>query len=231
MSGLCQGDILNLFPEQMYSKILNKLKFPIGFVGLIWVIYIFQVSSGIDLRTLGVYPRRIEGLPGILTSPLIHGSWEHLFYNSVSFLILSAILFWFYPKIALKSFIWIYLLSGLGIWIFAAPYTYHIGASGIVYGMISLVFWSGIFRRNIKSIVLALIILILYAGYFGGIMPGQQGISWEGHLLGAVAGILLAWIYRSDIEEDEIPVVETDDDEDKEREYFLPRDVFDSKKD
>ena len=210
----------------MQAQLLRRLSFPIGFVGLIWVIHIFQVISGIDFRTLGVFPRRMIGLPGILTSPLIHGSWEHLFYNSISFLILSAILFWFYPRIAIKSFVCIYLLSGLGVWIFAVPYTYHIGASGIVYGMVSLVFWSGIFRRNIKSIVLALVILVLYAGYFGGIVPGKEGISWESHLLGAVAGIILAWIYKHEIEEDEIPepVVE----EEEEKTYFLPRDTFDS---
>jgi membrane associated rhomboid family serine protease len=211
----------------MFQKTLSKLAFPIFFVGLIWAIHIFQAISGIDLRTLGVFPGKVEGLPGILTSPLIHASWEHLFYNSISFLILGSIVFWFYPKIALRSFFWIYFMSGLGVWIFAAPNAYHIGASGIVYGMVSLVFWSGIFRRNLKSIVLALIILILYAGYFGGIVPGKEGISWESHLLGAVAGIVLAWFYRSKIEEDEIPVV-VEEEEEEEKSYFLPRDVFDT---
>ncbi len=211
----------------MNEKILKRLTFPIAFVGLIWVIHIFQVFSGIDLRTLGVFPGRIEGLPGILTSPLIHASWEHLFYNSISFLILGTIIFWFYPKIALKSFFWIYIMSGLGVWIFAPPNAYHIGASGLVYGMVSLVFWSGIFRRNMKSIVLALIILMLYAGYFGGIVPGKEGISWQSHLLGAITGIILAWIYRSNIEEDEVPPPIEDEEED-EKSYFLPRDVFDT---
>ena len=176
-----------------------------------------------------MYPGKIEGLPGILTSPLIHGSWEHLFYNSLSFLILGAILFWFYPKIALKSFAWLYMMSGLGVWIFATPNSFHIGASGLVYGMVSLVFWSGIFRRNLKSIVLALIILVLYAGYFGGIVPGKEGISWESHLLGALAGIFLAWFYKSDIEEDEIPEPPMEDVDEGSEEYFLPRDIFDVK--
>jgi hypothetical protein len=91
--------------------------------------------------------------------------------------------------------------------------------------MVSLVFWSGIFRRNVKSIVLALIILVMYAGFFEGIVPGKEGISWEGHLSGAIAGILLAWIYRKDVEADEIvPEVE---EEVEERHYFLPRDTFD----
>src|SRR5687767_7549330 len=208
----------------MYSIILKRLSFPIGFVILIWVIHMMQAYLGISLVKLGVFPGAIEGLPGILTSPLIHGSWDHLFYNSLSFLILGAIIFWFYPKIALRSFVWLYLLSGLGVWLFAQPHSYHIGASGLVYGMVSLVFWNGVFRRNLKSTVLALIILVLYAGYFGGIVPGKEGISWESHLLGALAGIALAYFYKKDVEDDEIP--ETVPDDEEEKEYFLRRDTF-----
>jgi membrane associated rhomboid family serine protease len=139
---------------------------------------------------------------------------------------LGAVIFWFYPRIALKSFVWLYLLSGLGVWIFAQPNSYHIGASGVVYGMVSLVFWNGIFRRNLKSIVLALIILMLYAGFFEGIIPGKEGISWESHLLGGIAGIVLAWVYRKDVEADEIPVP-IEEEEEEEKQYFLRRDVFD----
>lgn len=211
----------------VFEKILRTLAFPIGFVILVWIIHIVQFFSGIDLRTLGVFPKAVEGLPGILTSPLIHGGWQHLFYNSISFFILGAIIFWFYQRIALRSFLLIYILSGLGVWIFGQSGTYHIGASGLVYGMVSLVFWSGVFRRNIKSVVLALIILILYAGYFGGIIPGKEGVSWESHLLGALAGIVLAWIYKDDIEEDEVPEPPLEDVEEKE--YFLRRDAFEVK--
>jgi len=208
----------------MYSTIWRRLSFPIGFVALLWVIHAMQVFLNTNLIKLGVFPGKIEGLPGILTSPLIHGSWDHLFYNSLSFLILGAIIFWFYPKIALQSFVWLYLLSGLGVWLFAQPNSFHIGASGLVYGMVSLVFWNGVFRRNLKATVLALIVLVLYAGYFGGIVPGKEGISWESHLLGAIAGIGLAWFYKKDIEEDEVPEPPLEDDE--EREYFLERDAF-----
>ena len=208
----------------MYAVVLKRLGFPIGFVLLIWVIHAMQQFLGTSLIKLGVFPGRIEGLPGILTSPLIHGSWDHLFYNSLSFLILGAIIFWFYPKIALPSFVWLYLLSGLGVWLFAQPNSYHIGASGLVYGMVSLVFWNGVFRRNLKATVLGLIILVLYAGYFAGIVPGKEGISWESHLLGALAGIALAWFYKEDIEEDEVAEPPLEDTEEKE--YFLRRDVF-----
>ncbi len=210
----------------MYSHILRRLSFPIGFVLLIWVIHAMQEFLGTSLIRLGVFPQKIEGLPGILTSPLIHGSWDHLFYNSISFMILGSIIFWFYPKIALRSFVWLYLLSGLGVWIFAQPNSFHIGASGLVYGMVSLVFWNGVFRRNLKSTVLALIILVLYAGYFGGIVPGKEGVSWESHLLGAIAGIMLAFFYKGDIEEDEVPELPMEDD-DEEKEFFLQRDAFD----
>jgi membrane associated rhomboid family serine protease len=210
------------------ATFIRRLSFPLSFIGLIWVIHLLQVISGIDLRRLGVFPRFIEGLPGILTSPLIHGSWEHLFYNSISFLILGGVIFLFYPRIALRSIIWLNLLSGLGVWIFAQPGTFHIGASGVVYGMVSLVFWNGIFRRNLKSIVLALVVLVLYAGFFEGIVPGKEGISWESHLLGGVAGIVIAWLYRNDIEEDEVPPPPVEEEE-EEKEYFLPRDVFEVK--
>lgn len=209
------------------SIFFRRIVFPVSFVGLLLAIHLLQEITGLDLRRLGVFPRHLEGLPGILTSPLIHGSWEHLFYNSVSFLMLGAVIFWFYPRIALKSIFWLYLLSGFGVWIFAQPNSFHIGASGVVYGMVSLVFWNGIFRRNLKSIVLALIILMLYAGFFGGIVPGKEGVSWESHLLGAIAGIVLAWLYRNDIEPDEIPEPVHEIEEPEEKEYFLPRDTFD----
>lgn len=211
--------------DQETRRFIRRLGFPLGFVGVIFVIHLLQAILNLDLRRLGVFPREVDGLPGILTGPLIHGSWEHLFSNSVSFIMLGAVLFWFYPRIALRSIIWLYLLSGFGIWISGQPFSYHIGASGIVYGMVSLVFWNGVFRRNVKSIVLALIILVMYAGFFEGIVPGKEGISWEGHLSGAIAGILLAFIYRRDVEEDEIvPEVE---EEIEERHYYLPRDTFD----
>lgn len=207
----------------MYSLILKRLSFPIAFVLLIWVIHFMQIILGTSLVKLGIFPGTLDGLPGILTSPLIHGSWDHLFYNSISFLILGSIIFWFYPRIALRSFMLLYVISGLGVWAFAQSNSYHIGASGLVYGMVSLVFWNGVFRRNLKSTVLALIILILYAGYFGGIVPGKEGISWESHLLGALAGIGLAWVYKNDVEEDEIPEPPM---EEEEKEFFLRRDTF-----
>lgn len=175
LSALFPGAILNHELNLMYKAFLRKMRFPIVFLVLLWIIQFVQWAGHFDFGVMGVLPKRVEGLPGILTSPLIHGSWGHLFSNTISFFMLSAVVFGLYPKIALRSFILLYLLSGLGVWIFADPFAYHIGASGIVYGMVSLVFWLGIFRRNAKSIVLALIVLVVYSGFFSGIFPGRQG--------------------------------------------------------
>lgn len=211
--------------DQEIRQFTRRLGFPVGFVIFIWIVHVFQLITSIDLVRFGVYPRSVDGLPGILTGPMIHGSWEHLFSNTMSFLILGATMFWFYPRIAFKSIAWMYLLSGLGIWLIGQPGSFHIGASGVIYGMVSFVFWSGIFRRNIKSVVLALIILVLYAGFFEGIIPGKEGISWEGHLSGGIAGIIIAWFYRKAIEPDEVEVIHEDIEEEKT--FYLPRDTFD----
>ena len=195
------------------------------FIVALWVIHTISFFADLNLAFLGVLPRKASGLVGILTAPLIHGDWQHLISNTIPLAAMSAMLFLFFRRVAVKTFLLVYLLSGIGVWLFGRPDTHHIGASGVVYGLISFVFWSGIFRRNLRSIVLALVILVMYSGYFAGIVPGEERISWESHLLGACAGIFLAWLYKSKIEPDEKvePVVETAEPE----RYFLPRDTFD----
>jgi membrane associated rhomboid family serine protease len=206
--------------------ILNALRFPMVFVVSLWVIHTVTFFTGIRLSYLGVLPREISGLVGIITSPLIHGDWQHLISNTVPLAALGAVIFLFYRRVAVKAFLLIYILSGLGVWLFARPFTHHIGASGLVYGLISFVFWSGIFRRSLRSIVLALVMLVMYSGYFPGIMPGKEGISWESHLYGAITGIIIAWIFKGRIEEDEVePPLPEEPEPDR---YFFPRDVFES---
>ncbi len=204
--------------------ILRALRFPTTFIVGLWVIHTVRTIAGLDLTFLGVLPREWSGLPGIFTAPLIHGEWQHLILNTIPLAALSVVLFLFYRRVAVKVFLFIYVMSGLGVWLFARPHTHHIGASGVVYGLLAFVFWSGIFRRNMRAIVLALIVLVMYSGYFPGIVPGAPGISWESHLFGAVSGILIAWVFRDKIEPDEVPPHEEEEDE-PER-YFLPRDVF-----
>ena len=210
---------------EITAKEFNRsLRFPVIFIGIMWIIHILKVVLNIPFNRLGVLPRETDGLVGILASPLIHGDWGHLASNSVPAFVLLTMIFIFYRKVALKSFALIYILTGLAVWAFAHK-AFHIGASGVVYGLVSFVFWSGIFRRNIKSIVLALIVTILYSGYFVGIVPDQPGISWESHLFGAIVGIFVAYLFRKQMEEEK-NMEEYTQSEEEEETYFLERDTF-----
>ncbi len=168
----------------------------------IWIIHVCKAVLHLPLGRLGIYPRDLDGLKGVIFAPLIHGDWAHLMSNTGPLLMLTFTIIFFYRKIAFKSIALIYVLTGLAVWVFARQ-NFHIGASGVVYGMVSFVFWLGVFRRNAKSIILALIILFLYSGLVMGILPNQPGVSWESHLFGGVVGILVAFMMRFQKELDE----------------------------
>ena len=199
------------------------MRFPLRFIALLWAIQLLQALSGISLARLGIFPREVFGLKGIITGPLIHGDWHHLISNTVPLVALMGILFVFFRRVAMKSFLTIYILTGLAVWLFGRAPVFHIGASGIVYGLVAFVFWSGVFRRSLQSIVLALIIVVMYSGYFYGILPGQEGISWESHLFGGIIGIMTAWLFKSSLEKAEAPPPPLPEEESG---FFLNRDTF-----
>lgn len=209
------------------NRLLASLRFPFVLLVVMWAIHLVQFFSGIDFGSLGIYPRKPFGLRGILLSPLIHGDWQHIISNSPPFFVLTAILLYFYPKVAIRSFTMVYLLTGLAVWLFGRN-VFHIGASGVIYGLVAFVFWNGIFRRSLRSIVLALVVLFFYSGLFMGIVPNeQQNISWESHLLGAIVGIFTSYWYKGETEKDENPKPPAWEEESGERPYFLERDAFD----
>lgn len=160
-----------------------------------WVVYLIALFLNLDLSRMGILPRNMIGILGIISGPIIHANFTHLLSNTIPLLILGWAIFFFYYKVSYKTFVIIYLLTGLLVWLFARQ-VYHIGASGIVYGFVSFLFFSGIFRRDNKSIAIALIVTFLYGGIVWGILPGQKGISWESHLFGGIAGIITAFIFR-----------------------------------
>jgi len=159
------------------------------------VVYLIALFLNLDLSRMGILPRNMIGILGIISGPIIHANFTHLLSNTIPLLILGWAIFFFYYKVSYKTFVIIYLLTGLLVWLFARQ-VYHIGASGIVYGFVSFLFFSGIFRRDNKSIAIALIVTFLYGGIVWGILPGQKGISWESHLFGGIAGIITAFIFR-----------------------------------
>jgi len=193
---------------------------------LLWSIHIISWITGYSFAHYGIYPREWHGMLGILTAPLVHADFQHLLSNSFPFFVLTGIIYFFYKSVAIPSFVLIYLLTGFTVWLFARP-VYHIGASGVVYGLISFILFSGIFRRNIKSIVLALSVTVLYSGYFYGLVPLKDGVSWESHLFGALVGVLIAFIFKEIIEDDELTHDPFAGEQYESKQFYLPRDAFD----
>jgi len=183
-------------PEK--RKIIQSLFLPFLFVILIWIIKLGEMATQTDLGFLGIYPRTFKGLFGIITTPLLHADLNHLFANSVPLLVLGGSLFYFYKELAIKTFLLIYFITGLSVWV-GGREAYHIGASGVVYGLASFLFFSGIIRRDGKLLAITLLVTFLYGSMVWGIFPDffpEKNISFESHFWGMVAGAILAWYFR-----------------------------------
>lgn len=183
----------NIITEK--RKFIHSLVFPAAFFILLWIIKLIENESGWDLYYLGIYPRKLSGLKGIIFSPLIHADFNHLVNNSFTLLVLSVALFYFYRPISYKIFFLIYIISGICVWT-GGRAAFHIGASGIIYGIAAFIFFSGVIRRDTRLSAIALIIVFLYGSMIWGIFPLNPGISWESHLWGAIAGVILSVVYR-----------------------------------
>ncbi len=193
------------------TKGRKSILFPGAFIVFIWLVYLSQTTFNMPFAHYGILPRTVEGISGILSAPLIHADFNHLISNTPALLILCVTVIYFYPDSSLKVLGSIYLMTGTLVWLFARP-VYHIGASGIVYGLLGYLFFSGVFRRDNRSIAIALLVTFLYGGLIWGVLPGAAGISWESHLFGGVSGIIVAFIFRKedpyikyDWEKEEIP--------------------------
>ena len=164
---------------------------------LIVGIKIFEEYLGVRWAKYGVFPRSLEGVLGIITSPFIHGDWKHVFNNSVPLLVLGTSLRYFYKDISKEVFLWSWLMSGLWLWAIGRP-SFHIGASGIVYALASFLFFSGLIRKHTRLMAVSFVVVFLYGSMVWGVFPIKEHISWEGHLSGGLAGIILAWWFRSE---------------------------------
>ncbi|MFC2137196.1 rhomboid family intramembrane serine protease [Bacteroidota bacterium] len=184
-----------LEPITEKQRFIHSIIFPSLFIIILWIIKIFEYEFNWDLHTLGVYPRKIFGLIGILTSPFIHGSFEHLFNNSTALFVLTLAVFYFYRPIQYKVFFLVFIISGIWVW-FGGRSAYHIGASGIVYGLASFIFFSGVIRNDVRLMSISFIVVFLYGSMVWGIFPIKHTISWESHMLGSIAGLILAVYYR-----------------------------------
>lgn len=186
----------------LLKQIYSTLVYPLFFVVSVWFVFLLQKTIDYNFLKLGVLPRETKGLIGIITSVFIHGDLNHILSNTLPLLVLGMMLFYFYKKIAKSVFIWLWLISGLWLWIGGrnnATYpTYHIGASTLVYGLASFLFFSGVFRRHLRLMVVSVLVVFLYGGIVWGVFPLKEEMSWEGHLFGTIAGILIAFNYRKE---------------------------------
>jgi membrane associated rhomboid family serine protease len=171
------------------------LAVPITVLVIIWGIYFIEINYGFNFNKYGIYPKTLKGLRGILFSPFIHSSVSHIFNNSIPLAVMLGSLYFFYKKIATKVLLIGVLLTGILTWSFARP-AYHIGASGVVYFLVSFVFFSGIFRKYYRLIALSLAVVFLYGSMIWYVFPVEDSISWEGHLSGFLVGFLFAYIFR-----------------------------------
>jgi membrane associated rhomboid family serine protease len=180
------------------KKVLLSAFIPFIFIFLMWTTKVIETLFSIDLVFLGIHPLNADGLSGIIFSPFVHADLKHLFNNSISLFLLSLALFFFYSEVALKVFLSTWFFTGILVWI-AGRASWHIGASGIVYGLAAFLFFSGIIRKYFRLVALSLLVVFLYGSMVWGLFPEvYKNVSWESHMLGFFSGIMLAIYYRKE---------------------------------
>ncbi len=180
--------------------ISQNIKIAFLAVACLWAIYaiglVLNTVSSLDIRSYGIQPRDTGGLAGIVFWPFLHGGLLHLLANSFALFFLLLLTLVFYKKLTIYAVIIITLAGGAGVWVAASPNTVHIGASGVIFGLVGFLISGGIFRRELKSLLLSIIVLVVYGSLLLTLLIAVPGISWTGHLFGFLSGILAAWILR-----------------------------------
>jgi membrane associated rhomboid family serine protease len=169
------------------------------FTGMLYVVEAADVVSGGALDAEGgIEPREFDGLDGVLFAPLLHGDWAHLVANTVPFLVFGflAMAGGIRQFVAVTATIW--LLGGLGVWLLGPADTNHIGASGVIFGWLVFLLARGFYTRSAAQIVLAVGLFLIWGGVLWGVLPGDPGISWQGHLFGAIGGVIAARLLMRD---------------------------------
>jgi len=178
------------------KRLIYSTVFPLLMLIVMWVVKLYEYTFDLNLSAFGINPRTLSGLFGIITSPFLHGDFDHLLSNSFPIFLFGTLIFYFFRDTAFRVSVLIWLGTGLWVWLAARP-SFHIGASGIVYGLAGFLVFSGILTKNRTLASISLIIIFLYGGMIWGVFPGDRGVSWESHLLGAFTGFLLAvWYAR-----------------------------------
>lgn len=175
-------------------RLFRALNLSLAFVLLLAMVYSAQGSF--DVRPFTIAPLSADGLLGILTAPLLHGSLEHIAANASALLILGTLAGAVYPRATLWAVPLVWLGAGLGPWLLADPGTHTLGASGLTHGLMFMVFMLGLLRRDRAAIAAGMIAFLFYGGMVLTVLPREAGVSWQAHMGGAVAGLVAAFLFR-----------------------------------
>ena len=186
----------SLFLRGVPMKISLNLRLAFAAIAVLWLVYISNLILEIDLRMYGITPRQIDGLWGILAAPFLHGDIHHLMANTGVLFILLAVSLSYNRAVTLLALVTIILFGGGMVWLLGREGTIHIGASGVILGLIGFLMCLGVFRREWKELIISILISIIYGGALYSLLIYTPGISWTGHMFGFVAGILAAWWTR-----------------------------------
>lgn len=189
-----------MIQQNQFDKSFGRSLLPAVLLLLsIWIVFWADTLFLFPFYKLGVIPAEVDGLKGIFLMPLVHSSenFNHIFNNSIPVFLLTTLLFYFYKEIALRVLVFSWIFTGLGVWLFAANRgAYHIGMSGVIYSLVAFLFTSGTLRKYRPLQALSLFIVFVYGSLIWGILPISPRISWEGHFMGFIVGIILGFIYR-----------------------------------
>lgn len=158
---------------------------------LLFVIEAIDAATNYRLDDNGIEPRQLDGLDGILWAPLLHADWAHLIGNLLPGLVLGFLVLMTRHFVIVTAIVW--LVSGLGVWLFAPPYTVTVGASGIIFGWLTYLLIRGLFNRDIWQVLGGVVLFVIYGSILWGVLPGNPTVSWQAHLFGGVGGVLAAW--------------------------------------
>jgi membrane associated rhomboid family serine protease len=206
------------------AKQLFKVSFyPLLFLGICWLIFYLNGRYLLYLNEFGTSPRTLVGLRGILFSPFLHADLDHIASNSIPVLVLGMLTFYFYKPIAKQALLWIWLIAGVWLWVGGRNNIegsfHHIGASGLIYGMAFFLFFSGVLRKHKPLMVVSALVLFLYGSITWGLFPLKNEISWEAHLFGAIAGLMVAYNFKKEGPQRKTYEWEEEDDDDNDGEW------------
>ena len=180
---------------QSRALLALAVRLALGFVALLWIVHLMNWGMDLDPRPFGLRPREWLGLVGIVTAPLVHADFAHLVANSVPLAAVGIVMLFLYPHSTLRVLPAVYLGSGVLVWLFARD-SAHLGASGLVYGLVSYVFFAGVLRRDRRAVAASLLVAMLYGSLAWGVLPIDPRASWETHLAAAVIGAAMALALR-----------------------------------